>query len=462
MRQVEYIVLMVVAGLLLTFQVFYCASFAETTLSDIENHWCESYVKTLLEENIVSGYPDGSYQPSGQITNGEFLSLVLKSIGQQPGSPARDESWDAPVIRKALDLCLVKSSEPMINGRDYITREQSALILYRALQQTENLEDYYGQYDIALESMTNDYEEISSDYLPGVAMMFQQGIMNGSEKNRDKYYDDRYLNPKGTLTRAEMSVLISKLIDSSLRLTVDEINQKLQSKPVVRFLPKASEKSVAMDFKDGMPNINRNDVISELSNTTYNFETSFWGDTKKWDELVNSEWFFDYTLEQKIEKSLDQHESSVKVIERAFNVSYKDDLAKYEKDLKYYMPYMTVAVEFVEGWLTFVKKDQATIKGIVVSDKSLYYSDSSSFNRTKMRLYFKVESSKDEYRMFKELFQFKKGSILLKTGQWYQVDMEIATSMVAGEGRLFQTWEANENTFAREWYLSDYIPVNPR
>ena len=53
-------------------------SFAYTDIS--EGHWAYSDLMALSERQIVSGYPDGTFQPNCEINKAEFLSLLQKSL----------------------------------------------------------------------------------------------------------------------------------------------------------------------------------------------------------------------------------------------------------------------------------------------------------------------------------------------------------------------------------------------
>ena len=52
-------------------------AFAEgTTASDISGHWAESTITNWMDDGLIGGYSDGTFQPDKAITRAEFIKLV--------------------------------------------------------------------------------------------------------------------------------------------------------------------------------------------------------------------------------------------------------------------------------------------------------------------------------------------------------------------------------------------------
>ncbi len=47
----------------------------------LEGAWFYEYVMALVDNGVVSGYPDGTYRPNGEVTYGEALKLVASAAG---------------------------------------------------------------------------------------------------------------------------------------------------------------------------------------------------------------------------------------------------------------------------------------------------------------------------------------------------------------------------------------------
>ena len=68
--------------LMLAFSMFFCLSsmsFADNSLIDIEDTKFESIVKTLMDLEIVNGYPDGTYKPYDVVSRSELTKLLVTS-----------------------------------------------------------------------------------------------------------------------------------------------------------------------------------------------------------------------------------------------------------------------------------------------------------------------------------------------------------------------------------------------
>lgn len=73
-------------GIILTSFTFVNA----TAFSDIEGHWAESYINTLISDGTINGYEDGTFRPSSAVTRAEFTKMIGKG-------PTRFESDFADV-----------------------------------------------------------------------------------------------------------------------------------------------------------------------------------------------------------------------------------------------------------------------------------------------------------------------------------------------------------------------------
>ena len=56
--------------------------------SDTRGHWAEETIQAMTEKGYLSGYPDGTFDPSGSVTLGEALKLVLLAAGYEEQAPA--------------------------------------------------------------------------------------------------------------------------------------------------------------------------------------------------------------------------------------------------------------------------------------------------------------------------------------------------------------------------------------
>lgn len=48
--------------------------------SDIQNHWAKDYISALTQKQIIAGYPDGTFQPDRPITRAEMATMLSRLI----------------------------------------------------------------------------------------------------------------------------------------------------------------------------------------------------------------------------------------------------------------------------------------------------------------------------------------------------------------------------------------------
>jgi hypothetical protein len=199
----------IITMLILT--MMYCGtmSFAGTPtgkFSDIDkNHWAISFIDSLKESNIVAGYPDGTFRPGANVKINEFIAMTVKALGFYYEAPADD--WAKPYIDKALALKLIDAGQFNTYGKE-INREQMASISVNALVLSElrpSTDD-----DVFICNEIRDFHKISDAYKQNALDSYKLGMTSG--------YPDGTFRPLNLSTRAEAATLISKLIDSSLRV----------------------------------------------------------------------------------------------------------------------------------------------------------------------------------------------------------------------------------------------------
>ena len=200
------ILLIILSVLLVT-----TSSFATSIFSDIdESSWYSTWVNDLIEQNITSGYPDGTFRPDNQLKRIELLSFTMKSLGYN--LEVSEGYWGQNIIDKALEINIIEDTDLMVlNPDDYITREETARVIYNAykIDHVEYDEDTKAQVKLMIE----DIDTVNEKYIEGVVGVFSNGIVEG--------YEDQTFRPTNNLTRAEASVFISRLALEDKRAAVD-------------------------------------------------------------------------------------------------------------------------------------------------------------------------------------------------------------------------------------------------
>lgn len=66
--------------------VFFCLLLAQKAVgfSDTKNYWANTCIDQLKSQNLVTGYPDGRFQPNSTLTRAEFAVLMLNAFPNAP------------------------------------------------------------------------------------------------------------------------------------------------------------------------------------------------------------------------------------------------------------------------------------------------------------------------------------------------------------------------------------------
>lgn len=170
------------------------------------DQWYAKPVNYLAERKVVSGMPDGTFQPKRKVTRAEFIKMLAVLSGKDI-SARRDRNsfhdvsgsaWYAQYIRWGV-------KEKFVNGRGNgsfdpngpITRQEAAVILWRFNKNA--MGRVFPQYQ-----WTNfkDQNRISSWASVETRAVEGAGLMQG--------YEDRTFRPKGYATRAEVAQILYK------------------------------------------------------------------------------------------------------------------------------------------------------------------------------------------------------------------------------------------------------------
>lgn len=184
--------------------------------TDIDGHWAKTYIDALIGKGIMNGYGDNTVRPNGMVTRAEFIKMLFSALNGKKTSTqyfvdCTAEDWFFEYVSGAKDAGLIDGYGNTFGPNDYITRQDAATIIYRALNTTETVST----------ADFKDFNEIS-DYAQGaVGYLYSKGIVSGSDGN---------FNPKNNTTRAETATLIYKLLNSGELSDKDNRNIALNDK----------------------------------------------------------------------------------------------------------------------------------------------------------------------------------------------------------------------------------------
>lgn len=171
-----------------------------------QSHWAYSYINTLSQKGIISGYDDNTFKPENNVTREEFVKMIIAASGLY-NAEAECEFTDVPknawyyrYVASAVESGIISGTDDGSFGAGAnITRQDVAVIAARILE-------HFGKSVKAETTSLTDIESVSDYAQSSVKMLSAMGIING--------FDDGSFMPHNALTRAEAATIISKLINS--------------------------------------------------------------------------------------------------------------------------------------------------------------------------------------------------------------------------------------------------------
>ena len=97
--------------------------------------WAAGYIGYCANAELVKGYPDGTFKPSGNVTGYEVLAMILRAVGYDKNGEFSGADWSLNVAKYAEQLGILKNVAKTTNLGAPATRELVAEILFRAIQQ---------------------------------------------------------------------------------------------------------------------------------------------------------------------------------------------------------------------------------------------------------------------------------------------------------------------------------------
>ena len=100
--------------------------------------WAAGYIGYCSNAELVKGYPNGTFQPSGNITGYEVLAMILRAVGYDKNNEFSGADWALHVAQTAQQLGVLKN----VKGIDLnaaASRELVAELLFRAIAEASTV-----------------------------------------------------------------------------------------------------------------------------------------------------------------------------------------------------------------------------------------------------------------------------------------------------------------------------------
>ena len=95
--------------------------------------WAQGYIGYCANAELVKGYPDGTFKPSGKVTGYEVLAMILRAVGYDKNVEFSGADWALHVAQTAQQADLLKNVKGVgLNAA--ASRELVAELLFRGIQ----------------------------------------------------------------------------------------------------------------------------------------------------------------------------------------------------------------------------------------------------------------------------------------------------------------------------------------
>ncbi|WP_339306256.1 S-layer homology domain-containing protein [Paenibacillus sp. FSL L8-0435] len=179
---------------------------------DARSHWGKTDVNNIAARLDLQGNGDNTFSPNRQVTRSEFAEIVVLGMGlmrqdapQNLFPDVNDSAWFRSAVALANEFGIVRGYD---NGNFYgnqeITREQGFAMVARAYRLIEpEAAINPDQMNSELERYS-DAADVSNWAKEDVAQLIAAGIIQGN--------GPEVLSPKTTMTRAEVTALIARML----------------------------------------------------------------------------------------------------------------------------------------------------------------------------------------------------------------------------------------------------------
>lgn len=230
MKFKKVVITSLLSGVMMTSMPIYAAN---TDTKDVANDfWAKKQISWTYDKNYLSGYPDGTFKPQENMTNAEFISLVIRILSNDTKldvNKANEKMWYSKFLNKAEELGII-SSAANIDPNAKITRDEAFRLLAFA---------YSVKGNIATLDEFTDKDLVKNK--EAVAGLLEKKVVTG--------YPDKTLRPNNLITRAEVSNLVY-IGEEVARLSKIDINKPVEKTKTTEEKPKTNTSRYSIPVKE--------------------------------------------------------------------------------------------------------------------------------------------------------------------------------------------------------------------
>ncbi len=152
-----------------------------TRFSDVKaGEWYTGYINIAANENVIAGYPDGTFRPSENVSYSEAVTMLVNALGLKPVVDKSGGTWPSNYMSKAAQLGITKVLSS-VNGSAKAIRGDVFLMAWETL-----LQDQWGATGF------NDQGEITYGNLKQTLLeaKYPDYVYNNNGKMEAKYFEE--------------------------------------------------------------------------------------------------------------------------------------------------------------------------------------------------------------------------------------------------------------------------------
>ncbi|WP_240418466.1 S-layer homology domain-containing protein [Paenibacillus periandrae] len=177
------LVFMLLFGMLVPTWAFGAADPVE--LTDISGSYAQKEIRNLVDNGVISGYEDGSFQPAKAMSRAELAKIIVLSLGLKENTERASaftdvgkNDWYQGFVGALVESGITQgTSATTFSPSAKVTREELIVFFIRAM----GLEEAAGK--IAVDANLSDLKQVSSWAQSHVSLAFKIGFVNGIESH---------------------------------------------------------------------------------------------------------------------------------------------------------------------------------------------------------------------------------------------------------------------------------------
>lgn len=121
-----------------------------------DNHWASNYINTLADRKIISGYPDGNFNPEQPITFGELATILVRL--NKNFDMGKEVNFPVGYVGLAAEYGLITDVKG-VSVNEAIDRKNAFVMFYNAMHDNSSYPDVnsYGEFRVTFRDGNSNY-----------------------------------------------------------------------------------------------------------------------------------------------------------------------------------------------------------------------------------------------------------------------------------------------------------------